>query len=168
VEALGPQILDIGERGGLPYRYIGHIYLGWPPIGEITRNSPRPSCASAVELEPPGAFAGQSRSLLARHLAYHGRADEVMELFESAQSQLPASTGSTASARGAACSASLRRFYLCDLYEQAASLAPLVEGLRELSGRWISYDGRLVETRAGLVAAATRRWEEAERQFGHR
>ena len=27
------------------------------------------------------------------------------------------------------------------------------------------YDGRLVETRAGLVAAATRRWEEAERQF---
>ena len=28
VEALGPQILDIGERGGLPWRYVGHIYLG--------------------------------------------------------------------------------------------------------------------------------------------
>ena len=23
VEALGPQILDIGERGGLPWRYVG-------------------------------------------------------------------------------------------------------------------------------------------------
>ena len=56
-------------------------------------------------------------------------------------------------------------FYLCGLYEQAASLAPLVEGLRELGSRWIAYDGRLVETRAGLVAAAARRWEEAEREF---
>ena len=28
VEALGPQIVDIGERGGLPWRYVGHLYLG--------------------------------------------------------------------------------------------------------------------------------------------
>ena len=28
VEALGPQILDIGERGGLPWRYVAHLYLG--------------------------------------------------------------------------------------------------------------------------------------------
>ena len=28
VEALGPQILDIGERGGLPWRFVGYIYLG--------------------------------------------------------------------------------------------------------------------------------------------
>ena len=28
VEALGPQILDIGERGGLPWRYVGYVYLG--------------------------------------------------------------------------------------------------------------------------------------------
>jgi hypothetical protein len=30
---------------------------------------------------------------------------------------------------------------------------------------WITFDGRLVETRAGLAAAAARRWEEAERYF---
>ena len=46
------------------------------------------------------------------------------------------------------------------------SLAPLVEGVLELGRRWITFDGRLVETRAGLVAAAARRWEEAERHFG--
>ena len=56
-------------------------------------------------------------------------------------------------------------FYTCGLYAQAASLSPLVEALRELGGRWIAFDGRLVETRAGLVAAAARRWEEAEREF---
>ena len=41
----------------------------------------------------------------------------------------------------------------------------LLEGLLELGKRWITLDGRLVETRAGLVAAAARRWEEAERYF---
>ncbi len=28
VEALGPKILDVGERGGLPWRFTGYIYLG--------------------------------------------------------------------------------------------------------------------------------------------
>src|SRR5215216_4656749 len=28
VEALGPQIVDITERGGLPWHYIGHVYQG--------------------------------------------------------------------------------------------------------------------------------------------
>ena len=165
VEALGPQILDIGERGGLPYRYIGHIYMGlaahWRDNGGLAEAQLR----SAVELEPPGAFTGQSRSLLARHLAYHGRADEVMELFESAQSQLPSLDRVNGIGSWSCMLGFVEAFYVCGLYEQAASLAPLVEGLRELGGRWISYDGRLVETRAGLVAAATRRWEEAERQF---
>ena len=36
----------------------------------------------------------------------------------------------------------------------------------ELGNRWLAFDGRLVETRAGLAAAAARRWDEAERQFG--
>jgi tetratricopeptide (TPR) repeat protein len=165
VEVLGPQILDIGERGGLPYRYIGHIYLGlaahWRDNGELAEAQLR----RAVELEPRGAFTGQSRSLLARHLAYHGRADEVMELFESAQSQLPSLDRVNGIGSWSCMLGFVEAFYLCGLYEQAASLAPLVEGLRELGRRWIAYDGRVMETRAGLVAAATRRWEEAERQF---
>jgi hypothetical protein len=56
-------------------------------------------------------------------------------------------------------------FYVCGLYEQAASLEPLIERVLKLEERWITYDGRLVETRAGLVAAAARRWDEAERYF---
>jgi len=165
VEALGPQILDIGERGGLPFRYFGHLYLGlaahWRDDSELAEAQLR----NAVELEPPGAFAGQSSSLLARHLAYHGRADEVMELFESAQSQLPRLDRVNGVGSWSCVLGFVEAFYLCGLYEQAASLAPLVEGVRELGRRWIAYDGRLVETRAGLVAAATHRWDEAERQF---
>ena len=55
--------------------------------------------------------------------------------------------------------------YLSGLDEQAAALSPLVDDVLELGNRWITFDGRLVETRAGLAAAAARRWEEAERHF---
>jgi predicted ATPase/class 3 adenylate cyclase len=167
VEALGPQILEIGERGGLPYRYLGHVYLGLAAHWRGDAERAEAELRNAVELEPPGAFAGQSGSLLARHLAYQGRADEVMGLFESAQSQskLPRLDRINGIGSWSCMLGFVEAFYLCGLYEQAASLEPLVEGLRDLGRRWITYDGRLVETRAGLVAAAARRWEEAQREF---
>jgi tetratricopeptide (TPR) repeat protein len=167
VEALGPQILEIGERGGLPYRYLAHVYLGLAAHWRGDAERAEAELRNAVKLEPPGAFAGQSGSLLARHLAYLGRADEVMGLFESdqTQSKLPRLDRVNGIGSWSCMLGFVEAFYLCGLYEQAASLAPLVEGLRQLGRRWIAYDGRLVETRAGLVAVATRRWDEAEREF---
>jgi tetratricopeptide (TPR) repeat protein len=165
VEALGPKILDIGERGGLPWRYFGHIYLGLAAHWRGNAERAEAELRNAVELEPPGAFAGQSASLLARHLAYHGRASEVIELFESAQSKLPSLNRVNGIGSWSCMLGFVEALYLCGMYQQAASLAPLVEGVCALGRRWITYDGRLVETRAGLVAAATRNWKEAERQF---
>ena len=167
VEALGPQILDIGERGGLPWRYVGDIYLGLAAHWQGNAERAESELRKAVELEPPAAFAGQSASLLARHLAYHGRADEVMELFESARSQarLPSLDRVNGIGSWNGMLGFVEALYLCGLYEQAAALSPLVEGLLKLGKRWITFDGRLVETRAGLAAAAARRWDEAERHF---
>ena len=56
-------------------------------------------------------------------------------------------------------------FYLCGLHEEAAALSPLVERALELGRRWLALDGRLLETRAGIAAAAAGRWDEAEHQF---
>jgi class 3 adenylate cyclase/tetratricopeptide (TPR) repeat protein len=167
MEALGPQILETGERGGLPYRYLGHVYLGLAAHWRGNAEGAEAQLRNAVELEPPGAFAGQSGSLLARQLAYQGRADEVMELFESAQSQskLPSLDRVNGIGPWSCMLGFVEAFYVCGLYEQAASLEPLIERVLKLEERWITYDGRLVETRAGLVAAAARRWDEAERYF---
>ena len=147
VEALGPQIVDIGERGGLPWRYMGHLYLGLAAHWRGNTEQAEAELRKAVELEPPGAFAGLSAAVLARHLAYHGRADEVMELFESGRSKLP----SLDRVNGLGSWSWLLNFveacYLCDLYDQAASLAPLVERALELLGRsYVTHDGRLVDT----------------------
>ena len=166
VEALGPQIVDIGERGGLPWRYFGHLYLGLAAHRRGNAERAEAHLRNAVELEPQGAFAGQSAAVLARHLAYDGRADEVMELFESARSKLPSLDRVNGMGSWSCLLNFVEAFYLCGLNEEAAALSPLVEGVLELDKRWISFDGRLAVTRAGLVAAAARRWEEAERHFG--
>jgi class 3 adenylate cyclase/tetratricopeptide (TPR) repeat protein len=167
VEALGPQIVDISERGGLPWRYVGHIYLGLAAHWRGNAERAEAELRNAVDLEPPTAFAGQSVSLLARHLAYDGRAEEVMELFELAQSQSKLPTFDRVNGMGwwNCVLGFVEAFYVCGLHEQAAALSPLVGRLVELGRRWITLDGRLMETRAGLVAAAARRWEEAERYF---
>ena len=135
VEALGPQIVDIGERGGLPWRYVGHLYLGLAAHWRGNTEQAEAELRSAVELEPPGAFAGQCAAVLARHLAYHGRADEVMELLESGRSKLPSLDRVNSSGSWSCLLNFVEACYLCDLYDQAASMAPLVERALELLGR---------------------------------
>jgi class 3 adenylate cyclase/tetratricopeptide (TPR) repeat protein len=166
VEALGPQVLDIGERGGLPWRFVGYIYLGLAAHWRDNAERAEVELRKAVEMEPPGAIGGQSGSLLARHLAYQGRTDEVMELFESARSGWPSLGVTSGIGSWNGMLGFVEALYLCELYEEAAALSPPVEGVLELGKRWITLDGRLVETRAGLVAAAARRWKTAERYFG--
>jgi tetratricopeptide (TPR) repeat protein len=166
VEALGPQIVDIGERGGLPWRYLGHLYLGLAAHRRGNAERAEAQLRSALQLEPPGAFAGQSAAVLARHIANDGRAGEVMDLFGSARSKLPRLDRVNGIGSWSCLLNFVEAFYLCGLNEEAAALSPLVEGVLELDKRWISFDGRLAVTRAGLVAAAARRWDEAERHFG--
>jgi hypothetical protein len=153
VEALGLQIVDIGERGGLPWRYLGHLFLGLAAHWRGNAEQAEAELRSAVELEPPGAFAGQSAAVLARHFAYHGRTDEVMKLFESARSKLPSIDRVNSFGSWMCLLNFVEACYMCDLYDQAASMAPLVERALELLGRsYVAYDGRLVDTRAGLAA----------------
>jgi class 3 adenylate cyclase/tetratricopeptide (TPR) repeat protein len=167
LEALGPQILDIGERGGLPWRYLGHIYLGMAAHWRGDAERAEVELRNAVELEPLAAVGGQSASLLARHLAYQGRADEVLELFESAraQSRLPALDRVNGVGSWSGMLGFVEALYLSGLHEQAAGLFPLVQRALERGEEWISLDGRVLETRAGLTAAADRQWEDAERYF---
>jgi class 3 adenylate cyclase/tetratricopeptide (TPR) repeat protein len=167
VEALGPQIVDIAERGGLPWRYVGHIYLGlaaeWRGDGECAEAELR----KAVQLEPLSAYAGQSVALLARYLASQDRADEVIELFRSphAQSRWPSLDRVNSLGSWNCLFGFVEAFFLCGLHEQAAALSPLMARALELDTRWTTFDGGLMETHAGLVAAAAHQWEQAERQL---
>ena len=89
-----------------------------------------------------------------------------MELFESALSRLPSLEVASGIGSWNGMLGFVEALYLCGLREEAAALSPLVEGVLELGRSWLALDGRLVETRAGIAAAAARRWDDAERYFG--
>ena len=55
--------------------------------------------------------------------------------------------------------------YLCGFSDDAAALAPLIEHALEHGPDWITFDGRIVRTRAAVAAAAGGHWEAAERHF---
>ena len=102
--------------------------LVWPPTGEAMPNAPRPSS------ETPSSWSrrvrrGQSVSLLARHLAYQGRAEEVLELFESTRSTLPSLDRASGVGSWNSMFGFVEALYLCGRHEEAAALSPLVEGV---------------------------------------
>jgi class 3 adenylate cyclase/tetratricopeptide (TPR) repeat protein len=164
VEAIGLRIIDTCERGGLPWRYIGHCFVGL--AAHLRGDSGRADAElrRAVELEPPGAFAGQAVSLWARHLAHTGRVDEVMALYESAQSTFDSTDRMTVGAWN--CMLALEEaLYLSGHRHEAATMSPLIDRELEIGPGWTSFDCRLVRTRAAIAAVAGCRWEEAERHF---
>jgi tetratricopeptide (TPR) repeat protein len=55
--------------------------------------------------------------------------------------------------------------YLAGEAEAAAALLPLITQALTMGHEWMAFDGRLIQTRAGIAAAAARRWEQAERHY---
>ena len=110
LEALGPQMVDICQRGSLPWLYVGHLCLGLVAHWRGDAERAEAELRRAVELEPAGAFSGSSTSILVRHLAHSGRAEEVY-------GDLPVGTANVAVSRpgkqpwrvGTACSGWSRR-----------------------------------------------------------
>ncbi|HYY07265.1 MAG TPA: AAA family ATPase, partial [Actinomycetota bacterium] len=89
VEALGLEMVDVCERGGLPWLYVGHMYVGLAAHWQGDRDEAERRLRLAIELEPPAAFAGQTASLLALHLATVGRHDEAVALVEQLRPRFP-------------------------------------------------------------------------------
>jgi class 3 adenylate cyclase/tetratricopeptide (TPR) repeat protein len=165
VEALGVEIIEICRRGRLPWHYIGHGLVGLASHlgGDLARADEE--LRQAVALEPPGAFAGQSASLLARHLAHVGRAHEVLGLYESARSTLPPAGAVTDFGAWNCMLGLVESLYVTGYRHEAATLSPFVEQALQAGPEWTTFDCRLVRTRAALAAAADGRWDEAEGHF---
>src|SRR5215213_5959646 len=165
LETLGPQILDVCQRGSLPWLYVGHLCLGLVAHWRGDAASAEAEIRRAVQLEAPGAFSGSSTSILVRHLAHLGRAEEVMAIYQSERSKLPSPDRVNSHGAWNRLLGLVEALYLCGFSDDAAALSPLVENALEHGPDWITFDGRLVRTCAGMAAAAGGRWELAERHF---
>ena len=164
IERMGRHVVEICERGGLPWLYVGHLYLGlaaqWRDDWETAERELR----LADELEAPGAIGGQSAAHLALHLARAGRGDEAVEIVEARRPGFP--VAGTASSIGAwnMLLGFVEALALAGRSDEVAALRPLLEEALALDD-WIAFDGRLVGTRAAIAAAAARDWDAAERHF---
>jgi class 3 adenylate cyclase/tetratricopeptide (TPR) repeat protein len=165
LDALGPRIIDICARGGLPWLYVGHLCLGLAAHWRGDAERAEAELQRAVELEPAGAFSGSSISLLVRHLAHSGRAEDVWAIYEAARPTFPSSDHANSHGAWSRLYAVLEALYACGFRDDAAALSPLVETALERAPDWVSFDGRLAQTRAGVAATAGACWEAADRHF---
>jgi tetratricopeptide (TPR) repeat protein len=165
VERMSRLIIDVCERGGLPWLYVGHLYAGLAAHWRGDREGAEAELRRAVELEPPGAYSGQSAADLALHLAQAGRADDVWAVYESFRPSFPTGEGRSSIGAWNCVLGIMEALYLAGFRDEAAALAPQVETALSLGQEWIAFDCRLVGTRAGVAAAALGRWDEAERYF---
>jgi class 3 adenylate cyclase/tetratricopeptide (TPR) repeat protein len=165
LEALGPQIVDICGRGSLPWLYVGHLCLGLAAHWRDDAERAEAELHRAVELEPAGAYSGISTSILLRHLAHSGHAEEVLAIYQSARPTLASPHQVNSNGAWSRLFGLVEALYLCGFSDDAAALSPLVEKALERGPDWISFDGRLVRTRAGVAAAAGGYWEAAEHHF---
>ena len=165
-EAMGLRMIDVCERGGLPWLYVGHLYVGLVAHWRGDAEKAEAELRKALELEPPSAYAGQTTCHLARHLAHVGRFDEVWSLYESARSIFPTGEGTTGIGGWNCMLGFVEALYLSGFRDEAAGLLPLVEKALTLGPEWLAFDGRLIRTRAGVASAAAGRWDDAQRWFG--
>jgi tetratricopeptide (TPR) repeat protein len=164
VERLGRHVVEICERGGLPWLYVGHLYLGlaahWRGDWETAERELR----LAEQLEAPGAIGGQSAAHLALHLAHAGRGDEVAELVEARRPGFPVPGRPSSIGAWNMLLGFVEALALAGRPDEVAALRPLVEEALAV-GDWIAFDGRLVVTRAAIAATAAGDWDTAERHL---
>ena len=86
-------------------------------------------------------------------------------MYESAQPRFPSPSRVNSHGAWSCLLAIVEALYLCGFRDEAAALSPLVDRALEEGPDWLSFDGRLVETRAGVAATAAGCWEAAERHY---
>jgi tetratricopeptide (TPR) repeat protein len=165
IESMASQAIDICERGGLPWLYVGHMYLGLAAHWRGAWDQAEGHLRTAAEMEPPAAFAGQSASLLAVHLAHAGRAEEVLEIAEGLRGILPVDGRVNSIGAWNTLFTLTEALYEIGRKDEAASFYPLIAEALDKGFDWITFNCRLIRTRAGIAAAAAGRFDEAEQHY---
>jgi class 3 adenylate cyclase/tetratricopeptide (TPR) repeat protein len=165
IEELGRRQVEICARGGLPWLYVGHLYLGLAAHWRGDWDQAEQELRTAEQLEAPGAIGGQSAAHLALHLAVAGRKDEVLAIVESRRQWLPAAGRVNAIGPWNMLFGFTEALYLVGEREQAAGFLPLILAALDMGDDWVTFDGRTARSRAAIAAAAGRRWDEAAGYF---
>jgi len=119
-----------------------------------------------LEVEPPGGFDGWAWGLIFQTLAYLGRRDEAMAMWENDRLRLPVPGRPATWGSWAILHAAVEGLAILGEREASAELYPLVVETSQTGTIFVrGFDRRLVDTNAGISAHMGRRWEQAESHF---
>ena len=157
--------VEVCARANVPYGYVFELWLGIASFWRGRWAEARDRAEVGVSLEPPGFTVGFGRSYLFLCECFLGHKETALALLDECRTGLPrAGRPNTAGAWTLLLSvieglAALRE------REAAAELYPLALEAIE-TGSVVSWIGhRLVQTVAGIAAAAGGRWEQAETHY---
>jgi hypothetical protein len=96
------------------------------------------------------------------HLAQEGRSDEVLALLETSRSMFPQAGKVNTLGAWNTLFGFIEALYLSGASKQAGEFLPLVQEAIALDMEWITFDCRLLHTRAAIAAAGAGEWDQAE------
>jgi tetratricopeptide (TPR) repeat protein len=165
VQAIGQEMLEVCDRGHLPWAYVGHLYQGLAAHWRGEWDDAEHQLRQALEVEPTGALSGQSAAQLALHLAHAGRPKEALAIIAAGR-EAPPTTGPVNSlGTWNMLFGFTEALYLAGEGEEAAALLPLIGQALAMGHEWMALDGRLIQTRAGIGAAAARHRKKTEKHY---
>jgi tetratricopeptide (TPR) repeat protein len=165
VEAIGQEMLEVCDRGQLPWAYVGHIYQGLAAHWRGDWDGAEHQLRLALEVEPPGALSGQSAAHLALHLAHAGQPKQALAIIAAGRAAPPTTGPVNSLGTWNMLFGFTEALYLAGEAQQTAALLPVIGQALAMGHDWMALDGRLLQTRAGIAAAAARRWEQAEHHY---
>ncbi len=135
-----------------------HLWKGrWPEALDAAEG--------AARLEPPGALAGWDWGVLFLVRAYAGQHDLARAMFAEKRGELPRPGSVNTGGQWAVLVAMVEGLAVIDDRDEAANLLPLVLEAIDTGGLTRVFDQRLVQTVAGIAAAAGSLWEKAEEHY---
>jgi class 3 adenylate cyclase/tetratricopeptide (TPR) repeat protein len=153
-------------------RSIGHgwvsVFHMWLGLGRFWRGRWEEALQDfqeAVNLEPPGLWAGAAWGYLSLFKAYAGDSNEALAMLEQERQNLPRPGQANTLGSWTMLLAVVEGLAVLGEREEAAKLYPLVEEAIDSRALLRETGVGLLQTAAGVAAAAGRQWKKAEQHY---
>jgi len=121
---------------------------------------------ASMDSEPAGGFSGWAWSIVFPTLAYLGRRDEALKMFDEARGRLPVTGRHSTWGSQSILQAAVEGLFVLGERKEAAALYPLVIDTMSTGALTVrAYDSRLTDAIAAIAAQAGGRHEQAEAHF---
>ena len=164
LERLTQLDLEICERHNLPWIGQSHAFIARARYLAGDESGSIEHARLGNELDLPGVLRGFTLGVLFIVLAYAGRRDEALGLWDDIGPRLPQPNTVAPIGAWMLVSQTVEGLSVLGEHERAAELYPTVLNVASTQLTY-RFDGRPYESVAGLAAAAGRQWDAAEQHF---